>query len=285
MPTRRLPSPPRAVARRLVALSGACHPAPTAAVTGLSTVLGAALGLCATRLVLLAAAVLTGQLSIGWSNDVLDASRDTRVGRSDKPLATGRLGRATVAAAAAGALSASVPLSLALGARPGTLHLLAVAGGWAYNLGVKRTVLSWLPYAVSFGLLPAFVVLAAGGTVPAWLVAAGAQLGVGAHLFNVLPDIAADAATGVRGLPVRIGPRVSRILGAALLAGAAGTLTLAPSGPPAAMAWAALSAACCLSAAAALAGRRARSRLPFLFAVAAAAVDVALLTGRASTML
>ena len=36
---------------------------------------------------------------------------------------------------------------------------------------------------------------------------AGALLGVGAHLVNALPDLADDEATGVRGLPHRLGPR------------------------------------------------------------------------------
>ena len=36
---------------------------------------------------------------------------------------------------------------------------------------------------------------------PGWAVAAGACLGVAAHLANVLPDLADDASTGVRGLP------------------------------------------------------------------------------------
>ena len=46
------------------------------------------------------AAVSTGQLSIGWSNDALDAARDRLAGRTDKPVAAGRLPRRTVAAAA-----------------------------------------------------------------------------------------------------------------------------------------------------------------------------------------
>ncbi len=43
------------------------------------------------------------------------------------------------------AAAACVPLSLASGWRAGVAHLVAVAGGWAYDLGLKRTVWSWLP--------------------------------------------------------------------------------------------------------------------------------------------
>jgi len=35
--------------------------------------------------------VFTDQLSIGWSNDYLDAERDRAVLRSDKPVATGAI--------------------------------------------------------------------------------------------------------------------------------------------------------------------------------------------------
>ena len=64
------------------ALAGACHPAPTVAVTAVAVLLSVGVGLEGADLVLLGLAVLTGQLSIGWSNDALDASRDAAAGRS-----------------------------------------------------------------------------------------------------------------------------------------------------------------------------------------------------------
>ena len=45
-----------------------------------------------------------------------------------------------------------------------------------------------------------------------WAVLAAALLGVGAHLANVLPDIDGDLATGVRGLPQRLGAATVRAL-------------------------------------------------------------------------
>ena len=81
------------------------------------------------------AAVLTGQLSIGWSNDLVDARRDRAVGRTDKPLAAGAVTERVVRAACAAALAACVVLSLACGWASGLVHLLlGVASGWAYNL-------------------------------------------------------------------------------------------------------------------------------------------------------
>ena len=98
-----------------------------------------------------------------------------------------------------------------------------------------------MPYLVAFGLLPAFVVVALPGhpAPPAWLVGAGALLGGGAHFANVLPDLADDAATGVRGLPHRLGAGRSAAAAAFLLLGATLTLVFGPAGPPSWAGWAA----------------------------------------------
>ena len=73
------------------ALAKACHPLPSAAVTTLTTALAAAAGVRGSLLVLVAAAVLTGQLCVGWVNDLVDRDRDRAVGRHDKPLANDTL--------------------------------------------------------------------------------------------------------------------------------------------------------------------------------------------------
>ena len=103
--------------------------------------------------------MLTGQLSIGWCNDLVDRERDLAAGRRDKPLVTGIVRPRAVALCCGLAASACVPLSLASGWQAGLAHLAGVAGGWAYDLGLKRTWWSWLPYAVSFALLTAFLTL------------------------------------------------------------------------------------------------------------------------------
>ena len=171
----------------------ACHPEPTAAVTALAAALAASVDASPWKV---AAAFLSGQLSVGWSNDWIDARRDLAVGRSDKPVVQG-LPVATVRLAALLALTACVPLSLLMGAEAGAAHLLAVASAWLYNAWLKSTVASFLPYALSFGLVPSVVTLAAdAGAAPWWATGAGALLGVGAHGANVLPDLEDDARTG-----------------------------------------------------------------------------------------
>lgn len=259
----------RVSARGVVA---AAHPGPALAVTLLAGLLAAAQGLEAGRAAVLVAAVLAGQLSVGWSNDLVDRARDLRAGRDDKPLATGEASVTVVRAACATAVVACVGLSLALGPAAGLVHLGCVASAWAYNLGLKATAWSWLPYALSFGGLTAVVTLADGQGPPWWWPLGAALLGVGAHLLNVLPDLADDAATGVHGLPHRLGPRRIAPVAAAVLV-AASAVVLIGAGPPAA-ATAGVAAAVLGLAAVVV---RARGRAPFVAAVAIALVDALLL--------
>jgi 4-hydroxybenzoate polyprenyltransferase len=205
-----------------VALVLATHPLPCVAVTAFVTVIAARAGI-GTRCVLLAAAVLCGQLSVGWSNDAIDAPRDAAARRADKPVATGEVSRRLVAACAGVALAVDVPLSLALGWRPGLLHLAAVGLAWSYNAGMKRSMVSPLPYAAAFGLVP--VVVAAmkpGAPAPRIaLILAGVAAGIAAHFANTVGDAAEDRLTGVRGLPQRLGPARSTVVAAAFVAAAA----------------------------------------------------------------
>ena len=279
------PATPATPGHRIGALLAATHPGPALAVTVGAAGLAAAAGQDARWVALCAAMVLAGQLSIGWSNDALDWRRDAASGRQDKPVARGAVGPRTAWRAAAAAALACVPVSLAYGLAAGATHLVAVASGWAYNLGLKRTALSWLPYAVSFGLLPAFVVLGLPGSPlpPAWAILAGALLGVGAHLANVLPDIDDDLATGVRGLPHRLGRRWTRWLATAALLSATVLLVAGPPGRVDGLGWAALAlVAGLVLAGAALAA--ARPRAPFLVTIAVAGVDVLLLLSRGPTL-
>jgi 4-hydroxybenzoate polyprenyltransferase len=242
-------------------------------------VLARNLGVRGRDLTTLAGAVLTGQLSIGWSNDLIDRRRDEEAGRERKPLVSGSIRRSTVTAATGVSVAACVGLSLAAGPRPGVLHLAGVAGGWAYNAGLKRTPLSPLPYAVSFALLPQFIVGVAGRTAPGWLPAAGSLLGSGAHFLNALPDIAGDRETGVRSLAVTVGPDRSRAAGSLLLLSAGAVIVTANRRRLGAGDIAALAAVGGLSFAAATMGGP-DSRLPFRLAIAAAAIDVLLLGAR-----
>ncbi len=204
------PSPVTAVRGLILAT----HPLPSIVVTAVALILGLAVGLGTVELWLVAAMVLTGQLSVGWSNDWIDAARDTAVERPDKPIVTGMVSRRAVGVAAVAAVVVSIGLGFALAPAVGVANVLSVASAWAYNGPLKSTLWSWLPFAVSFGILPALVTFALPGSPwPMWwVVAAGALLGVAAHFTNVLPDLEGDRRTGVSGLPHRLGARASGLI-------------------------------------------------------------------------
>lgn len=265
--------------RTVTGLAGACHPGPTLAVTALVTAVAVASGRDVAGIVLVGAAVLTGQLSIGWCNDAVDAARDTASGRTGKPIVAGAVSARTVRLAAFVALALCVPLSLASGPLAGLAHLLGVGAAWAYDLGLKATRVSWLPYLIGFGVLPAFITLGLPGNPwPAWWAVLGAALlGLGAHLANVLPDIEDDLATGVRGWPQLLGPaRVAALAPLPLLAATA----LFAFGAYGAASWPALGAA----TAATLAGLLKGGKAPFVAAIVVAAIDVALLIANGSRL-
>ncbi|MFF3017658.1 UbiA family prenyltransferase [Streptomyces sp. NPDC057939] len=253
----------------------ACHPVPAAAVTLFAAALAAASGRGAAGSALTAGAVAAGQLSVGWCNDRADLSRDLATGRRDKPLTTGRVRPAEVSAAALAALLCCVALSVACGPGAAAAHLVGVAAAWAYNLRLKATAASWLPYALAFGLLPAFVTLGLPGAPwpPPWLTCAAALLGAGAHFANVLPDIADDLATGIRGLPQRLGARWSAAAAALLVAASTVCLVAGPPGRITPHGWTLLAVTAGLLAATA----RAHGRIPFAGSMAVAGADVLLL--------
>lgn len=253
----------------------AAHLGPTAAVTSIVAVLAVALDVPPTRAVLLTTAVLAGQLTVGWGNDWVDAARDRAVGRPDKPLATGELDPGLLLRCLALAAAACVVLSLLTGWRAGAAHLVGVGFGHLYNLRLKSTPWSWLPYGAAFALLPVAVSLAADPHrwPPVWMIGTATMLGVGAHFLNALPDLDDDAATGVRGLPHRFGPLWSRLVATGLLLLGTVVVVLGPSGPAPAWAWGVLVAAVALATAALLG----RGRLPFQAAIVIALLDVVLL--------
>ncbi|MDX3684697.1 MULTISPECIES: UbiA family prenyltransferase [unclassified Streptomyces] len=282
-----VPSPAARLSGAPAGLALSCHPGPVVAVTGLATALAVSSGPAHGRWVLVGAAVLAGQLSVGWCNDAFDAVRDAGAARPGKPVARGAVGRGTVWGAAFTALFLCAVLSFACGAAAGAAHMTGVVAAWAYNLRLKGTALSWLPYAIGFGSLPCLVALSLPGSPwPAWwAVAAGALLGVAAHLGDVLPDIEEDLRAGVRGLPQRLGPaRVRRLLPAPLVAATA-VLLLGPSEAPGGRTTAVLSgvALCAVAAATVCAGPRpvgAWRKAALAGTVVAASADVALLLAR-----
>jgi 4-hydroxybenzoate polyprenyltransferase len=251
------------------------HPGPVVAVTALTALLGYGYRLEPAEVLLVAAAVLAGQLTIGWSNDLIDLDRDRTAGRADKPLARGDVSPGLVRTALVVAAVGTVGLSVACGLAAAVVHLVLVVGsGWAYNLGLKRTEASFVPYAVGFGALPHVVTLSSGHSprVAVWVTVAAALLGVGVHLLNVLPDLADDAATGVAGLPHRLGEARLRLVAAGALLAATVVCVLGAALPAAAAA-----AAAVVATALTVVLWRGHGRVPFVGAIGVALLDVVVL--------
>ena len=228
--------------------------------------------------VLTAPAMLLLQFSIGWSNDARDANRDAAAGRTDKPVAAGDIGTGAVWAAACLAVAGALAMSLAISVATFVITAVMAAAGWAYNAGLKSTLASGLMYLAGFGLLPAYAASTLPGQPwPRWQVTAAAALvGFGGHFANVLPDLAGDRATGVRGLPQRVAARrgVGGVRGCALASLLAASVLLLVAASPARR-WVAV-AGLAVSALLAVIGGRGAGRLPFVAAFCIAAIDVIL---------
>lgn len=212
----------RTAARWTASVVNSAHPGPSVVVGLTALGLGAAVGASPIRIALLAVGVLIAQLSVGWGNDWLDVARDRAAGRTDKPLASGLVSSGTVRTAALVALVPGLLLPALAAPAAGAAHAVFVLCGWAYDLGLKASPLSVVPYAVGFGTLPslATLLLQHPHLAPWWATAAGTALGIAAHFANVVPDVEADTAAGVRGLPQLLGARRSALLApAALLVG------------------------------------------------------------------
>jgi 4-hydroxybenzoate polyprenyltransferase len=120
--------------------------------------------------------------------------------------------------------------ALLLGPVDVLLDATALAAGLAYNAKLKRTPVSWLPFAIAFPLLPMFGAAAVGKSIEPWLgVALAMQPAVLAiHLADSLPDLEADASAGAGGVAVTLGRPLTKwisVVGVAAAGFALGTWT------------------------------------------------------------
>jgi len=204
--------------KRLRAVLGAAHLGPSVLVALVSVALGVVSGLEGWRVAVLGGVILFNQLSVGWSNDAIDSGRDAEDARADKPIARGDVSARGILNLAVVTAIVSIALSLLLGRAFAIAHLVGLAAGWAYNLGLKRTLASTACYLVFFGSIPLLVTLAREEPRPAvwWAITMGGMLGLAAHFANVLPDLEDDKRHGINSLPHRMGVRPAGLV--ALLA-------------------------------------------------------------------
>lgn len=157
---------------------------------------------------------LVGQAILGWFNDLVDRRRDAADSREGKPIAQGLIAPGDVAFVMACAVLVVIPLAFSHGTWAGISYLASLLVGLVGNVVLRRSLLSWLPWAVGFGLYPAF--LSYGGwagigretppEIPVTVLAA--LLGVCVHFLVSLPGLVRDNENGLCHLPLRIALRI-----------------------------------------------------------------------------
>jgi 4-hydroxybenzoate polyprenyltransferase len=196
----------------------AAHFGPTMLITAISFVFGTQLWWEGPAYVI-AFTVFLGQLIIGWSNDLYDYQDDLKHNRTNKPLVAGTITPENLRKTTFIFIPIAVIANLIgpLGLKGGSVYLLGVGCGIAYNFYFKFSPLSPLPYAIALAALPASVYFAVNRTPPLWVLAAGSLLGVGFHFLNVLKDIEKDQSSSIKGLPQIVGKKASAVIALVLI--------------------------------------------------------------------
>jgi 4-hydroxybenzoate polyprenyltransferase len=147
------------------------------------------------------------QLGIGTTNDIVDAPHDA--GRkTGKPIPASLVPAAGGRALAVVLFIAGVGLAWTVEARLAALSIAVIAIGLAYDLRLKGTAWSWLPFAAGIPLLPVCGWLAArGGLDPAFAILLPAAIAAGAALAigNSLVDVERDRAAGRTSVAATLG--------------------------------------------------------------------------------
>ncbi|MSY15557.1 MAG: hypothetical protein F2670_01365 [Actinobacteria bacterium] len=157
--------------------------------------------------------VFTGQLVVGWSNDLYDYQDDLRHARMNKPLVAKSITKESLQKWLRFMVAFSFIANLLgpLGIKGGLVYMFGVAWGVGYNFYFKFSPLSPLPFAIAFAALPSCIVISKDITPPLWMWLGGALLGMAAHFINVIKDMKEDQISQIGGLPQRLGTTKSVI--------------------------------------------------------------------------
>ena len=205
--------------KHLRGLKQACHFGPTVIVTTIAFVFGTYYWWEGPAFVI-AFTVALGQLVVGWSNDLYDYKDDLAHGRTKKPLVSGLITPLYLSKW----LRFMIPFSFIanllgpLGIKGGLVYMFGIAWGVAYNFYFKFSAFSPLPFAIAFAALPSSIAISKGITPPLWMLLGGSIFGMAAHFINVIKDMKEDQASGIQGLPQRLGTKRSVIVAITLIA-------------------------------------------------------------------
>ncbi len=191
------------------------HPFPVAANAVAAVAFGAVAGRGwpGGRTALLLALAITGsQATVGVVNDLRDRDLDAAE-KPHKPLVSGRVSVAGAYVLGAAMLALALVAGALFGPVSVPLVLAMTAAGVVYDLWLKRTAISFVPYIFGLPLLPIWAWVCVRDAPPRlWLTyPLGVLVGFGLHLANALPDAERDARGGVRGLVQSAGTRAALV--------------------------------------------------------------------------
>jgi 4-hydroxybenzoate polyprenyltransferase len=168
----------------------------------------------------LAVSMTLFQFSIGALNDLVDAPRDEGR-RPAKPIPDGMVTEATAIAIVVAGAGLGLILAAPSGPVVVVVGMAGLAIGYAYDLRLKGTAWSWLPFAIGIPLIPVFAWLGVTGTLPARFlvllpltVAAGSALAIA----NARADMEVDRAAGTGSVAIGLGEERSWAVHAGLAA-------------------------------------------------------------------
>ena len=160
------------------------------------------------------------QFAIGTANDLADASRD-RVSRPDKPIPAGLVNPRQAVAVLLVASSAGLCVAGSVGVAALAVGAVGLADGLIYDLRLKGTALSWVPFALGVGLLPMYAWIGAAAALPPafWgIVPLAFVAGATLALANSLADLERDLLAGASSVATALG-RGRALVGSAVALG------------------------------------------------------------------
>jgi 4-hydroxybenzoate polyprenyltransferase len=163
------------------------------------------------------------QLGIGAVNDLVDAPRDA--GRKPgKPIPAGLVPRPAARLIALSAFGLGLLLAAAAGPLVAGLAVVVIGIGLAYDLALKGTAWSWLPFAVGIPVLPVFGWAGATGGLAGMftvLIPAAVAAGAALAIANSLVDVERDREAGASSVALALGEGTARAVTIVLLGGIA----------------------------------------------------------------
>jgi 4-hydroxybenzoate polyprenyltransferase len=172
--------------------------------TGAIALVAGGTGLVAVRLGL---AMIAIQAAIGALNDIADTDRDRDL-KPGKPLPHGLVSGAAARLLVAVGVVAGLALSLPSGLAATSVAAIGLGVGAAYDLRLKGTAWSWLPFALGIPLLPVYAWLGAAGRLPvsfAILIPVAVAAGAALAIANAVADVERDRAAGVGSVALALG--------------------------------------------------------------------------------